>query len=70
MLSIRGLRKTFALGKGQVNALAGVSLEVAETDFFTLLGPSGSGKSTALRCVAGLEHPEQGEIIIGEKCVF
>ena len=70
MLSIRGLRKTFPVGKGKVNALAGVSLEVAEADFFTLLGPSGSGKSTALRCVAGLEHAEQGEIIIGGQCVF
>ena len=70
MLSIRGLRKTFAVGKGQVNALTGVSLEVAEADFFALLGPSGSGKSTALRCVAGLEHPEHGEIIIGDRCVF
>lgn len=50
--------------------MRGVSLEVAQGDFFTLLGPSGSGKSTALRCVAGLEFPDSGEIFIGDDCVY
>ena len=38
--------------------------------FLTLLGPSGCGKTTLLRCVAGLEDPDDGEIYIGDKLVF
>ena len=70
MLRIAGLRKNFPVGRGQVHALQDVSFDVAEGEFFTLLGPSGSGKSTALRCVAGLERPEAGEIYIDDICVF
>ena len=70
MLRIVNLKKTFPVDKGRVAALKGVSLEVAGGDFFTLLGPSGSGKSTVMRCVAGLEHPDDGEIFIDGKCVF
>ena len=70
MLRIEGLRKTFPVDKGQVRAVQDVNIDIAEGQFFTLLGPSGSGKSTTLRCVAGLEHPEDGEIYIGGECVF
>jgi iron(III) transport system ATP-binding protein len=70
MLKVVGLRKTFTVDKGQVRAVQDVNFEINEGQFFTLLGPSGSGKSTTLRCVAGLEHPEEGEIHIGGECVF
>ena len=70
MLRIEGLRKTFPVDKGQVRAVQDVNIDITEGQFFTLLGPSGSGKSTTLRCVAGLEHPEDGEIFIGGECVF
>ena len=71
MLRVVNIKKTFAVDQGeQVNALKGVSIEVPNGEFFTLLGPSGSGKSTAMRCIAGLEHPDEGEIYIGEQCVF
>ena len=70
MLRLQKLCKEFTVGKGAVQALQDVSLEVKEGDFFTLLGPSGSGKSTALRCVAGLENPDGGEIYIDDKCVY
>jgi len=71
MLRIVNIKKTFPVMDGpQVNALKGVTIEVPEGEFFTLLGPSGSGKSTAMRCVAGLEHPDEGEIYIGDQCVF
>src|SRR5262245_65206106 len=70
MLRIEGLRKTFPVDKGQVRAVQDVNIDIAEGQIFTLLGPSGSGKSTTLRCVAGLEHPEDGEIFIGGDCVF
>jgi iron(III) transport system ATP-binding protein len=55
---------------GDVPAVADISLEVPGGSFFTLLGPSGCGKSTTLRCVAGLERPDAGEIRIGDRVVF
>ena len=48
-------------------ALDALSLAVHDGELFVLLGPSGSGKTTALRCVAGLEEPSDGEILIGER---
>ena len=50
-------------------ALEDVSLEVRDGEFFVLLGPSGCGKTTVLRCIAGLEDPSAGEILIGERDV-
>jgi iron(III) transport system ATP-binding protein len=70
MLKIKALRKTYDMARGKVHALKGVDFDVAEGEFFTLLGPSGSGKSTVLRCVAGLEFPQAGEIFIGDECVY
>ena len=48
---------------GQVAALKGVSLEVGDADFVTLIGSNGAGKSTTLRTISGLNHPSAGEII-------
>ncbi|NQV47743.1 MAG: ABC transporter ATP-binding protein [Rhodospirillaceae bacterium] len=48
---------------GHVAALKGVSLEVGEADFITLIGSNGAGKSTTLRTISGLNHPSAGEII-------
>ncbi len=72
MLSVRALKKTFKGREGQagVNAINGVSFDVREGDFFTLLGPSGCGKSTILQSIAGLETPDEGEIRIGGDIVF
>ena len=47
---------------GEVQAVAGIDLEVAAGEFFTLLGPSGSGKTTTLRMIAGFEDPSSGTI--------
>ena len=55
---------------GKVVALDHVSLVIEPGTFVTLLGPSGCGKTTLLRCVAGLEDPDGGEIYIGNKLVF
>ncbi|MDO8689442.1 MAG: ABC transporter ATP-binding protein, partial [Dehalococcoidia bacterium] len=70
MVKVDGLVKHFQGQRGDVRAVNGVSFEVPDGAFFTLLGPSGCGKSTTLRCLAGLEDPEEGEIYIGEKLVF
>jgi ABC-type sugar transport system ATPase subunit len=65
-IRINNLTKKF----GKVVALDHVSLVIEPGTFVTLLGPSGCGKTTLLRCVAGLEDPDGGEILIGNKVVF
>lgn len=70
MVKVEGLRKKFLGQHGAVKAVDGISFEVAEGGFFTLLGPSGCGKSTTLRCIAGLEKPEDGEISVSGRPVY
>jgi multiple sugar transport system ATP-binding protein len=53
----------------KVVAVDGVSLEIADGSFVVLLGPSGCGKTTTLRCIAGLEVPDSGEVWIGDRVV-
>jgi spermidine/putrescine transport system ATP-binding protein len=60
-LSIIKIDKNFA----DVKALVDVTLDVREGEFFTLLGPSGCGKTTLLRIIAGLELPDNGQVILG-----
>ncbi|MCJ2069610.1 ABC transporter ATP-binding protein [Methylobacterium sp. J-030] len=48
----------------------GLSLAVPTSSHLSLLGPSGCGKSTVLRCIAGLETPQEGEILVDGKTVF
>ncbi|HXS47953.1 MAG TPA: ATP-binding cassette domain-containing protein, partial [Solirubrobacterales bacterium] len=47
---------------GEVQAVAGIDLEIEAGEFFTMLGPSGSGKTTTLRMIAGFEDPSGGTI--------
>jgi iron(III) transport system ATP-binding protein len=54
---------------GTEKAVQNVSLSVAQGEFVTLLGPSGCGKTTTLRCIAGLERPDAGDILIGGELV-
>ena len=69
-IEIEKLNKLFKTKEGGVQALRDVDLRVELGEFCVLLGPSGSGKTTALRCVAGLEKPDSGEIRLGERVVF
>jgi iron(III) transport system ATP-binding protein len=70
MLRVERLTRTFVTSDGQVQAVHDVSFEVTTGEFFSLLGPSGCGKTTTLRCIAGLEIPDSGEIWIDDKLVF
>jgi iron(III) transport system ATP-binding protein len=70
VIIVKELVKTFAGAKGEVRALNGVSFEVGKGELFTLLGASGCGKTTTLRCIAGLEQPLSGEIVINDRVVF
>jgi multiple sugar transport system ATP-binding protein len=64
-LTLKNLCKSF----GDVVAVRNLSLDIHDREFFVLLGPTGAGKTTTLRCIAGLEKPESGEIWIGENLV-
>ncbi|MCI0689851.1 MAG: ABC transporter ATP-binding protein, partial [Sporichthyaceae bacterium] len=64
-VSLRGLRKSF----GAVEAVAGIDLEVADGEFFSMLGPSGSGKTTVLRLIAGFELPTAGTVTLSGRDV-
>ena len=64
-LILKNLCKSF----GDVIAVRNLSLDIRDREFFVLLGPTGAGKTTTLRCIAGLEKPETGEIRIGENLV-
>ena len=70
MIRVHDLAKRFHVGTDQVRALENVDFGVESHSFFTLLGPSGCGKSTILRCVAGLETPDSGDIDLADDCVF
>jgi ABC-type Fe3+/spermidine/putrescine transport system ATPase subunit len=59
VLSLIDLQKTY----GQLHALDHVSFEMVEGEIVAILGPSGSGKSTLLMVIAGLERPEQGDVL-------
>jgi len=55
---------------GENDVLRGVSVKLERGEIVALLGPSGSGKTTLLRCVADLERPDAGRIVIGDQPVF
>ncbi len=60
-VSLERVVKRFA----DVVAVDGVTLDVAEGEFFSMLGPSGSGKTTCLRMIAGFEAPTEGRVLLG-----
>lgn len=64
MLAVNGLVKVYKSTGGNVQAVKGISFDVAEGEVVTLLGPSGCGKTTTLRAIAGFEIPDAGEISI------
>jgi iron(III) transport system ATP-binding protein len=63
LLSLQNVSRNF----GATRAVAGVSLDVEQGEFFGLLGPSGCGKTTTLRMIAGLEKPDSGSIRFQDK---
>ncbi|WP_346900629.1 sn-glycerol-3-phosphate import ATP-binding protein UgpC [uncultured Roseibium sp.] len=65
-ITLDTVRKVYA---GAVEAVKGVSVDIADGEFIVLVGPSGCGKSTLLRMIAGLEDISHGEISIGDRIV-
>ncbi|WP_148414179.1 ABC transporter ATP-binding protein [Haloferax sp. KTX1] len=64
-LNLEMLRKEFGeVGGEHVVAVDDIDIDIADGEFLILVGPSGCGKSTTLRCIAGLEQPTSGEIVL------
>lgn len=69
-IRIEGLSKSYLSEGKTVKALDKVDLTIPANQIFTLLGPSGCGKTTLLRCIVGLETPDEGQISIGGEVVW
>ena len=65
MIQAEDVRKTYRVGKVDVQALRGVSLAAEQGEFVTIVGPSGSGKSTLFYILGGLTHADSGRVLIG-----
>jgi NitT/TauT family transport system ATP-binding protein len=63
-IRVRGMRKLYETDDGPIEALADITLDVAEGEFVSILGPSGCGKSTLLKCIAGLEPINAGDVCV------
>jgi putative ABC transport system ATP-binding protein len=69
MIRAIDLHKIYRQGKGQIAALAGVSLDIRKGEFVVIMGPSGSGKSTLLQLIGGLDRPTRGEVMIDGRII-
>jgi putative ABC transport system ATP-binding protein len=66
---VRSLEKTYSRGEETIRALKGVSLEIPQGQFVSIMGPSGSGKSTLLHLMGGLDRPSSGQVILGGESI-
>jgi len=64
MLEARELWKTYVLGQSRIEVLRGLDLNVPEGEFVSIVGASGTGKSTLLHLLGGLDHPDQGRVML------
>ncbi|MFZ0313037.1 MAG: ABC transporter ATP-binding protein [Candidatus Korobacteraceae bacterium] len=64
MIEAENVRKTYRIGKVDVQALRGISLQIEKGEFVTIVGPSGSGKSTLFYILGGLTHADSGRVMI------
>ncbi len=62
LIDVRGVSKTFRLGKAVVHALKDISFEIYEGEYLSVMGPSGSGKSTLFNMIGALDKPSRGEV--------
>ena len=69
IVSLREVRRDYALGAERVHALQGVSLDVERGDYVAIVGPSGCGKSTLLNLIGVIDQPTSGTVIIAGKRV-
>ncbi len=66
MIQLTHVTRTYRTGTAEVRALDDVTFTIADHEFIAVTGPSGCGKSTLLNLLGGLDHPDSGEIIVGD----
>ncbi|MCE5276376.1 MAG: ABC transporter ATP-binding protein [Syntrophaceae bacterium] len=64
IVEIRNVSKTYRRGSYLVPVLADITFDIAEGEFLAIMGPSGSGKSTLLNLIAGIDHADEGSIVV------
>ncbi len=69
LIEVKDIKKTYLLGKVNVNALNGINASIRKGEFVAIMGPSGSGKTTFLNHVGMLDVPTSGEIFLDNKDV-
>jgi len=70
LIAIHNVCKTYGNGQKQVSALRGISFDIYEQEFLSIVGTSGAGKSTLLHVLGTLDRPSQGEVVYRGKDVF
>lgn len=66
LLSVKDIKKTYKIGKQELDVLHGISLDIHQGEFIAITGESGSGKSTLLQLMGGLDRPTSGSVLFGE----
>jgi NitT/TauT family transport system ATP-binding protein len=69
MITVDGVTKRYATSEGPIDALGQIDVEIAPSEFVSIVGPSGCGKSTLLMIISGLLQPTTGQISIGDEVV-
>ncbi len=70
MIDMHGVVKTFKNAAGEFTVLKGIDLTINRGEFVSIVGKSGSGKSTLLNMITGIDHPTQGQVIIGGTDIY
>lgn len=70
ILKIKNLRRYYGNDGNQVKAVNGIDLDIERGKITSIMGKSGSGKSTLLHCIAGLDSPTGGEVVISDRNIY
>lgn len=69
IIQVNNVVKKFKVGDGEVTILKGISFDVKQGEFVSIVGPSGNGKSTLLNMITGIDRPSEGEIKVTERAI-
>jgi putative ABC transport system ATP-binding protein len=64
IIQLKDIVKSFRVGDGEVTILHGISTDIHEGEFVSIVGPSGNGKSTLLNMITGIDRPSGGEVVV------